>query len=66
MSALALVAQSLGCVHLVWQALDWNERGLAFYQKIGAKVLDSPRLLTSRFAGDSLKEYASLKESDLM
>ena len=34
MRALALAALSLGCVRLVWQALDWNEIGLAFYQKL--------------------------------
>ena len=55
MRALALSALSLGCVRLVWQALGWNEIGLAFCQKIGAEVLDFPHLLTSRFSGEALK-----------
>jgi len=66
MRALASAAYSLGCERLVWQALGWNEKGLAFYQRIGAKVLDSPRLQTSRFAGEALKQYADLSETELV
>ena len=38
MKALAVVAQSLGCTCMKWQALDWNTPALNFYDKIGAKV----------------------------
>jgi RimJ/RimL family protein N-acetyltransferase len=39
----------------VWQALDWNTPALKFYEKIGATVLDG--LLTTRFGGESLKDF---------
>ena len=56
MQSLARICQSLQCSHLYWQALDWNAPGLAFYNKIGARVHEGE--LTSRYAGDSLKAFA--------
>jgi GNAT superfamily N-acetyltransferase len=55
MRSLALLGQTLSCEKLVWQALDWNTPALTFYSKIGAKVQDG--LLTSRYAGQNLKDF---------
>lgn len=57
MRILAAMALSLDSVRLVWQALDWNTPALEFYDKIGAKVVDG--LLTTRFAGHTLKAFSS-------
>jgi GNAT superfamily N-acetyltransferase len=55
MRCLAMLGQTLRCEKIVWQALDWNTPALTFYSKIGAKVQDG--LLTSRYAGQSLKNF---------
>jgi hypothetical protein len=39
-------------------AQDWNTPALAFYGTLGATVREG--LLTSRFAGDSLKDFNSV------
>ena len=36
----ARIAAERGCPRLEWAALDWNEPALAFYEKLGAQVLD--------------------------
>jgi diamine N-acetyltransferase len=56
LKTLAEVGQSLACHRLFWQALDWNTPALNFYNKIGAKVQDG--VITSRYAGGALKEFA--------
>jgi GNAT superfamily N-acetyltransferase len=56
MKSLAALALCLDCSRLVWQALDWNTPALTFYNKLGAKVVDG--LLTTRFAGQALKDFA--------
>jgi GNAT superfamily N-acetyltransferase len=35
--ALARIALERGCGRLEWSVLDWNERALAFYRRLGAK-----------------------------
>lgn len=55
MATLASIAKNVGCEGFVWQALDWNTPALKFYEKIGATVLDG--LLTTRFCGESLKDF---------
>jgi GNAT superfamily N-acetyltransferase len=59
MYSLAVTCQMLGCDGFMWQALDWNTPALAFYGKIGSKVQDG--LLTTRFAGQALIDFASKK-----
>lgn len=54
MRILGVIALSLNCSKLVWQALDWNTAALTFYKKIGAEIVDG--LLTSRFKGKSLQQ----------
>jgi GNAT superfamily N-acetyltransferase len=58
MRALANVALSTGCDKMVWQALDWNKPALNFYSKLGARVVEG--LVTARFTGETLKEFASV------
>ncbi|KAL3902855.1 MAG: hypothetical protein SGILL_010672 [Bacillariaceae sp.] len=64
MAALAKIAQSLELSNFYWQALDWNEGALTFYQKMGARILDD--LKTSRYCShpsDALKQFTE-GESD--
>jgi len=58
MKTLASIGLALDCSHLRWQALDWNIPALTFYNKLGASVIDG--LLTTRFAGDDLKQFAGV------
>lgn len=60
MKALAKIGVYLGCARTVWQALNWNSPALKFYDGIGAKLQNG--LLTSRFAGAALVEFANTKE----
>lgn len=56
MKTLASLCRAMKCSRLYWQALDWNAGGLAFYEKIGAKI--HPGEKTSRYATESLKQFA--------
>jgi GNAT superfamily N-acetyltransferase len=56
MQTLAQICQSLQCTDLYWQTLDWNTSGLQFYDKIGAEILEG--VMTSRYCGDAMKEFA--------
>jgi GNAT superfamily N-acetyltransferase len=58
MRSLATIALDLGCSKMVWQALNWNTPALAFYNKIGANVVEG--LLTARFKGDSLRALSTM------
>jgi len=61
MHTLASIGLSLDCARLVWQALDWNTPALTFYRKLGAHVVDG--LLTTRFMGEDLKQFAASSSS---
>jgi GNAT superfamily N-acetyltransferase len=37
LQAIAKIALERGCGRLEWSVLDWNERALAFYRRLGAK-----------------------------
>jgi GNAT superfamily N-acetyltransferase len=39
MRALAREASLRHCRSFVWQVLDWNEPSIAFYEKLGAKIM---------------------------
>lgn len=57
MKALARVALAQECRRFVWQVLDWNEPAIAFYERLGAKVLRE--WLTVRLEGDALAALAA-------
>ncbi|MBE9030005.1 GNAT family N-acetyltransferase [filamentous cyanobacterium LEGE 11480] len=40
MAQLAQIAQSHNCAHLAWTADDRNPRGLQFYDRLGAAIID--------------------------
>lgn len=56
MRALAAEAVRLGCPRMVWQVLDWNAPSIAFYEKLGARVLRE--WLTVRLDGDALLAFS--------
>lgn len=41
---LAKLAVERGCGRLEWSVLDWNEPAIAFYQRMGAKILQDWRI----------------------
>ena len=43
--AVAKIAAERGCARFEWLALDWNERALAFYRGLGARIMDEWVLL---------------------
>jgi GNAT superfamily N-acetyltransferase len=57
MKALAEEAVAQECRRFVWQVLDWNEPAIAFYERLGAKVLRE--WLTVRLEGEALIRLAS-------
>ena len=56
MKALAKVAVESDCRRFVWAVLDWNEPAIAFYERLGAKVMRE--WLTVRMDGEALKRLA--------
>ena len=58
LSALAAIAVQRGCPRLEWNALDWNDPALSFYERIGADRLSEWEL--HRLSGDALRRVASL------
>jgi GNAT superfamily N-acetyltransferase len=56
MSALAARSLGLGYKRLEWAVLDWNERAISFYQRLGAVAMDD--WTTYRLAGTSLASLA--------
>ena len=57
MRTLARDAVKTHCKRMTWQALDWNQSAIDFYQRIGAKQLRE--WMTFRFGEKSLKSFAS-------
>ena len=41
---LAQIARERDCARLEWSVLDWNERAISFYKRIGADVLPDWRI----------------------
>jgi len=56
MKALAKVAVESDCRRFVWAVLDWNEPAIAFYERLGAKVMRE--WLTVRIEGEALTNLA--------
>lgn len=56
LSRLARLAEERDCVRFEWAVLDWNETAIKFYQKLGAKPLNT--WIIYRLVGDALKTLA--------
>ena len=48
---LARIARERNCGRLEWSVLDWNERAIAFYRRIGADVMPDWRMCRLDEAG---------------
>ena len=53
---LASLAVSRGCGRFEWSVLDWNQRAIDFYQKMGATVMPDWRIC--RVTGEALTALA--------
>jgi len=56
LSHLARLAVARGCARLEWNALDWNDPALSFYEQIGARRLSEWEL--HRLDGEALRRVA--------
>jgi GNAT superfamily N-acetyltransferase len=57
LARLAHIAVDQGCPRLEWDVLEWNESAIAFYHRVGAKVLTEWRIM--RLADESLTALAA-------
>lgn len=53
---LAGIAVDRGCQRFEWWVLDWNERAIEFYRKVGAEAMDE--WTVQRVTGDALLALA--------
>jgi GNAT superfamily N-acetyltransferase len=53
---LAALAVERGCARLEWSVLDWNQRAIGFYRKLGARPMDDWTVY--RVTGDALLALA--------
>lgn len=51
---IARQARARGCGRLEWSVLDWNQSAIAFYRKLGGRMLENWRIF--RVAGEALDE----------
>ena len=56
LSHLGALAVARGCGRFEWSVLDWNQRAIDFYEKMGAAVMPEWRIC--RVTGDALKAFA--------
>ncbi len=56
LTRLAQIAIAEGCPRLEWDVLDWNEPAIAVYERIGAHMLTTWRIM--RLSGDPLRTLA--------
>lgn len=54
---LAKLAVARGCGRMEWSVLDWNQPAIAFYEGMGASILEDWRIC--RLTGESLTQLAS-------
>jgi GNAT superfamily N-acetyltransferase len=59
LSHVASIAVSRRCGRMEWAVLDWNESAIAFYQHLGAQVMDEWRIC--RLTGAALQRAASAR-----
>ncbi len=62
LSYIAKLAVERECGRLEWSVLDWNSPAIAFYQRMGASILEDWRIC--RVTGDSLTQLA--QKADLI
>ena len=60
---LARIAVERGCGRFEWSVLDWNASAIAFYQGLGADILEEWRIV--RVTGEALDTLAKRKASQL-
>jgi ribosomal protein S18 acetylase RimI-like enzyme len=53
---LARTAVERGCARFEWSVLDWNQRAIDFYRKLGAEAMDEWTVF--RVSGDALRRLA--------
>ena len=56
LSHLGALAVQRGCGRFEWSVLDWNQRAIDFYEKMGATVMPEWRIC--RVTGDALKAFS--------
>jgi len=56
LSHLGALAVQRGCGRFEWSVLDWNQRAIDFYEKMGATVMPDWRIC--RVTGDALQAFA--------
>lgn len=56
LAAVAELAEQRQCGRLEWSVLDWNASAIAFYERVGARVLPDWRIC--RVTGDALSGLA--------
>lgn len=61
LSSVARIAVERGCGRMEWSVLDWNERALSFYRRLGARPMEEWRL--HRLTGDALRRLASASDT---
>lgn len=60
LQAIAKIAVQRDCGRFEWSVLDWNERAIAFYHRLGAKPQNE--WTVQRLTGDALKALAEREE----
>jgi GNAT superfamily N-acetyltransferase len=61
--AVAKIGVERNCGRFEWTALNWNEKAVNFYQKLGARVMDDWRLL--RLTSTGLRKLAGSSNLDV-
>ena len=56
LSHLGALAVQRGCGRFEWSVLDWNQRAIDFYEKMGATVMPEWRIC--RVTGEALKAFS--------
>ncbi len=63
LKAVAQIAMERGAGRLEWSVLDWNQPAIAFYEKIGAKILPDWRIC--RVTSEKIPQLAQQQEESL-
>ncbi len=60
LQAIAKIAVARDCGRFEWSVLDWNERAISFYHRLGAKPQNE--WTVQRLSGDALRALAAREE----
>ncbi len=63
LKCLAEITVEHGCERLDWFCLDWNSPAIAFYQGMGAMILDDRRVF--RLSGERLARFAKSESIEI-